>query len=92
MSIETDARQTAEEYTRRHIGGMQPVETVGDKVRAAFEAGAVWAREQGTRGPSAAEAEAVARAFCREWPLIPMGDATEVAVDALLAAQQVRRG
>lgn len=51
MSIETDARQTAEEYTRRHIGGMQPVETVGDKVRAAFEAGAAWAREQDTREP-----------------------------------------
>lgn len=53
MSIETDARQAAEEYTRRHIGGMQPVETVGDKVRAAFIAGAVWAREQDTREPSA---------------------------------------
>lgn len=36
MSIE----QEADDYARRNIGGMQPVETVGDKVRAAYIAGA----------------------------------------------------
>jgi len=29
-------------YTQKHVGGMQPVETVGDKVYAAFLAGARW--------------------------------------------------
>lgn len=36
MSIE----QEAKEYALRNVGGMQPVETVGDKVRAAYIAGA----------------------------------------------------
>ncbi|WP_167131939.1 hypothetical protein [Paramicrobacterium chengjingii] len=33
-------KQEADDYARRNIGGMQPVETVGDKVRAAYIAGA----------------------------------------------------
>ena len=39
--------QAADEYTRQHIGGMQPVETIGDKVRAAFIAGAEWGWSKG---------------------------------------------
>jgi hypothetical protein len=34
--------EAADEYTRRNIGGMQPVTTIGDKVHAAFLAGAVF--------------------------------------------------
>ena len=48
--------QEAVEYTRNHVGGMQPVETVGDKVRAAYIAGALAATEKaaqiaGRHGP-----------------------------------------
>lgn len=46
MSIQDEARAAADEYARHHIGGMQPVETLGDKVSAAFEAGAAWAFER----------------------------------------------
>ena len=36
------------QYVQQHVGGMQPVETLGDKIRAAFEAG--WkARERADR-------------------------------------------
>lgn len=52
MSIRDEARQAAQEYAQRHVGGMQPVETIGDRVRAAFEAGAVWRDEQADREPS----------------------------------------
>lgn len=101
MSIQDEARAAADEYARHHIGGMQPVETLGDKVSAAFEAGAVWRDEQADREPSDAAVEAAARAMAHADVTNPDGwvmseEARNVYSDmaraALIAAQEVRRG
>ena len=100
MNIEDEARQeAAQEYAQRHVGGMQPVETIGDRVRAAFEAGAVWRDEKADPEPSDAEVEAAARAMAHADVTNPDGwvmseEARNVYSDmaraALIAAQEVR--
>ncbi|MGO2150816.1 MAG: hypothetical protein ACTH32_06400 [Microbacterium gubbeenense] len=86
MSIQDEARAAADEYARHHIGGMQPVETLGDRVRAAFEAGAVWRDEQPDREPSDAEVEA-AKAVLDS---VEYADEPQAIRAALIAAQEVR--
>lgn len=63
MNIRDEARQAAQGYAQRHVGGMQPVETIGDRVRAAFEAGAVWRDEQADPEPSDADFNRAAQTF-----------------------------
>lgn len=63
MTIEQDARAEAASYARHAIGGMQPVGTVGDKVRNAFISGYL-AGAQRTASP------AVTRVKCHT-PLCP---------------------
>lgn len=42
----TNSLQTAaHKYTQSHVGGMQPVTTIGEKVEAAYLAGALAERE-----------------------------------------------
>ncbi|MFC8921721.1 hypothetical protein [Cellulosimicrobium sp. NPDC057127] len=67
MIIEDEAR----EYARRNVGGMQPATTVGDKVRAAYIAGAASRERAGV--PSVEEVAALIPApevsqDVRDWP------------------------